>query len=285
MERRQALITLTQRLAPEMTKLAEQVARAVDDPIVYVRAHGRRLGERAISEPVPHLPQIAVLDALAEKKLLAEIDAKASAEDVLFAVDKLASLPKKRGRFKALEKRDDFDDLDADAALRLAGEVVGAQGFVLAALDVGSDAHPVVAIPSADVDAIAALAKDAGFRRLVVFRGEPESTAEDRELKKKLDAQKARLESDIVVANPVWRPFLSGDKYFNVKIATLAIDINEGTLGLDDRKSTTKQFASWDETKAAAEAMLGERRATGYEEVPLDVYLQKNREAKAKAGG
>ncbi|MGZ3418783.1 MAG: DUF6630 family protein [Polyangiales bacterium] len=273
-----------ERLAPGQAKLAGQVAMAVDHPMVYVRAHGRRLAERAISEPVPHLPRVAVLDALVEKKLLAEIDANASAEDVLFAVDKLASLPKKRGRFKTLEKRDDFDDLDADTALRLAGELVAEQGFVLAALDVGSDAFPVVAIASGDVNAIATLAKDAGFRGLAVFRGEREATAEDREAKQKIAAQKARLEAEIVVANPVWRPFLASEKYFNVKIATLAIDINEGTLGLDDRRSTTKQYGSWEETRAAAEAMIGERRADGYEEVPLDVYLQKNREAKARAG-
>jgi hypothetical protein len=80
---RDALIAIAALLAPDEPDVADRVAHAHHDPNAYRQAHADRLDERGIDEPIPNLAWIALVDALTDRGLLAEVDWKESAEEII----------------------------------------------------------------------------------------------------------------------------------------------------------------------------------------------------------
>src|SRR5687768_10851561 len=80
---RDALVALATLLAPDVPDVAAHVTNAHDDPDGYHHAHADRLDERGIDEPVPELAWIALVDALTDHHLLAEVDWKEAAGEII----------------------------------------------------------------------------------------------------------------------------------------------------------------------------------------------------------
>lgn len=135
------------------------VARAVDDPAGYVRAHARPLAERGVRAPVPHLPFLALLDALDAEGRVALVDHRAAAEDVVAALR--ASKPKRKLAWAWLEEHDE-DALDDLGIARLLGAIAASAlppELALVNLDTRSDQLALVLVEAAGAPALLAAAK------------------------------------------------------------------------------------------------------------------------------
>lgn len=157
---RTSLAALAALLAPAHPVVVERVLHAHDDPSAYVRDHARALSNRGIDAPVPGLAWIALVDALAEHRLLAEFDWKEDAQEI-------------RSRLRALDSRPSVDPwvlvedaemlLPAHAFLEACGRHYREVGAALVVLDIQSDCYPVVSTRAARVGELTALATRAGF--------------------------------------------------------------------------------------------------------------------------
>lgn len=147
-------------LAPAHQAVAEQVLHAFDQPGAYVRDHAARLADRGIDEPVPNLAWIALIDALADRHLLAELDWKEDSEEVRSQLKGLGSRPSVDPW--VLVEEDEML-LSTDEFLNACGRHYRDVGAALAVLDIESDCYPVVCLRAARVHELTALAQRAGF--------------------------------------------------------------------------------------------------------------------------
>lgn len=147
-------------LAPAHPSVGERVLHAFDHPAAYVRDHAGRLADRDIDTPVPDLAWIALVDALVDHRLLAELDWKEDAQEV-------------RSQLRALDSRPSVDPwklveqdemlLPTDEFLDTCGRHYREAGAELAVLDIESDCYPVVCLRAGRAQELTALAKGAGF--------------------------------------------------------------------------------------------------------------------------
>ncbi|MGH7296144.1 MAG: DUF6630 family protein, partial [Polyangiaceae bacterium] len=154
-----ALLGLGALLAPAARRLPAAVSQAFSDPRAYVDAHERALARRAIHEPRPDLPWIALLDALGEARVLVEIDWKAEGDELQAALRTLVK------GFRA--PQDDGGELSTWELLELSG--IAQRGLQLAQLDYGSDAYALVALPVKALARAVRLAKKAGYGAVKPF--------------------------------------------------------------------------------------------------------------------
>ncbi|MBD0737125.1 hypothetical protein [Streptomyces sp. CBMA29] len=160
---RTALEAVAALLAPGHPAVAADVRLAVDDPDGYVRTYADRLDERGIDEPFPHLPWIALVDALEARRLLAEFDWKEAPDEIQARLRRLDSRP-------VIDPWDDLPDVPADELglqthefLAACGRRYHEYGKALAVLDIESDCYPVVCLPASRAAELTALATRAGF--------------------------------------------------------------------------------------------------------------------------
>ncbi|MCS7481940.1 DUF6630 family protein [Umezawaea endophytica] len=158
---RDALAALAALLAPGEPDVAERVTSAHDDPDAYLLAHADRLDERGIDEPIPTLAWIALVDALADHDLLAEVDWKEEAEEVIAQLRALRSNPTNAGAWVWLDEADVH--VATHEFLDLAGTGLGEGGTTLAVLDIESDCYPLVLVPNSRRADLVDLATAAGF--------------------------------------------------------------------------------------------------------------------------
>lgn len=156
---RDALIAIAAVLAPDEPDVVDRVTSAHVDPDAYLREHADRLDERGIDEPVPELAWIALVDALTDHDLLAEVDWKEPAEEILSRLKALRSSPTQPEAWAWVD--------DADLAtydfLELAGDALRRVGTALAVLDIESDCYPLVLLPAARASELVGLATTAGY--------------------------------------------------------------------------------------------------------------------------
>ncbi|MFE2754090.1 DUF6630 family protein [Actinosynnema sp. NPDC059335] len=164
---RDALASLAALLAPGEPDVARRVVAAHDDPEGYVREHADRLDERGIDEPIPELAWIALVDALADHGLLAEVDWKEAADEIVAQLRDLRSSP--AGAWAWADRV--AGDLPAYDFLGRAGAELRAAGTTLAVLDIESDCYPLVLLPNADAEELRSLAGATGFTAAVL--GDP----------------------------------------------------------------------------------------------------------------
>ncbi|MFG3397774.1 DUF6630 family protein [Streptomyces parvus] len=157
---RASLVEIAALLAPAHPDVAEEVLRAHDSPHDYVSAFADRLDDRGIDEPVDDLAWIALVDALAAHRLLAEFDWKEDPQEIRAQLRKLESRPSVDPwvLFEA-----DASTLPADEFLHACGRHYREIGAALAVLDIESDCYPVVGLRAARAGELAALAARAGF--------------------------------------------------------------------------------------------------------------------------
>ncbi|MBB5953897.1 hypothetical protein FHS29_000467 [Saccharothrix tamanrassetensis] len=158
---RDALTALAALLAPDEPDVAGRVVRAHDDPAAYLRAHADRLDDRGIDEPVPNLAWIALVDALADHRLLAEVDWKEDPAEVLSQLRALRSSPTNAGAWIWLD--DARTDVPTYDFLQSAGDGLRDGGTALAVLDIESDCYPLVLLRASRARELVDLATTAGF--------------------------------------------------------------------------------------------------------------------------
>ncbi|WP_381798417.1 DUF6630 family protein [Streptomyces niveus] len=155
-----SLTAVASLLAPDQPAVAEQVRHAHEDPEGYVRTYANRLDDRGIDEPFPGLAWIALVDALHERKLLAEFDWKESADEIRFGLRGLASRP-------SVDPWALFEDGESELTTHDFLEVCGRHyrevGAALVVLDIESDCYPVAGLRAGRVDELVSLARNAGF--------------------------------------------------------------------------------------------------------------------------
>lgn len=158
---RDALIAIATLLAPDVPDVAARVDHAHTDPEAFLQAHADRLDERGIDEPLPELAWIALVDALTDHGLLAEVDWKEAAEDIVAQLRALRSSPQDWTWVTD-------SDLPTYEFLQLAGQELRGVGTALAVLDIESDCYPLVLLPAARADELVSLATTAGFTASVL---------------------------------------------------------------------------------------------------------------------
>ncbi len=160
---RDALIAIATLLAPDSPEVATLVYHAHTDPEGYLQAHADRLDERGIDEAEPELAWIAMVNALTDHGLLAEVDWKEAPEDIAAQLRELRSSPE-----PAAWTWFDDTDLPTYDFLELAGTKLRETGTALAVLDIESDCYPLVLLPADRADELVSLATAAGFTAAVL---------------------------------------------------------------------------------------------------------------------
>ncbi|MEV1120726.1 DUF6630 family protein [Actinosynnema sp. NPDC049800] len=170
---RDALVALATLLAPDVPDVAARVTNAHDDPDGYLHTHADRLDERGIDEPVPELAWIALVDALTDHDLLAEVDWKEAAGEIIAQLRTLRSSPTDPTAWAWFT--DLTDNQPAYDFLDRAGTELRATGTTLAVLDIESDCYPLVLLPNPHANTARDLATTAGFTASIL--GTPNPTA------------------------------------------------------------------------------------------------------------
>ncbi len=161
---RDALIAIAELLAPDVPDVADRVVGAHDDPLAYVQAHAEQLALRGIREPRPNLSWIALVDALDDHGLCAEVDWKEMWEGVIAPLRRLRSWPTQPDALAWADPANtEYDDLPTLEFLRLAGDRLRRAGTALAVVDIDSDCYPLVLVPVTRAKELIDLATIAGF--------------------------------------------------------------------------------------------------------------------------
>lgn len=160
---RDALVAVATLLAPDTPEVAARAAAAHDDPDAYLIEHAGRLDDRGIDEPFPGLPWIALVDALDDHGLLAEVDWKEAPGEIAGQLRELRSAPAADELWTSLGE----SDLPTYEFLEAAGDRLRETGTALAVLDIESDCYPLVLLPAAGAGDLVALAGAAGFAAAV----------------------------------------------------------------------------------------------------------------------
>lgn len=160
MTARDALVAVAAMLAPDRPVVAEQAAAAHDDPLAFVRRHARRLANRGITEPIRILPWIALVNALADHHLLAEVDWRENPDEIVRMLRGLATTP--RDGWDWMTEPDIY--LRTERFLKVSGDHLREGNVTLASLDIDSDCYPLVVLPTARADELLGLAKLARYR-------------------------------------------------------------------------------------------------------------------------
>jgi predicted DNA-binding WGR domain protein len=160
-KRRTALLALATALGGRRgAKIADEVARAGDDPARYLATTKHELFEDWDDDDTDELPWLALIEALDHADRLAEVDWKEAGTEILAGLERIGGAPVKRALRAAHEP--ELDQRRTDEALALFGKLLGAAGYALLVLDKSSDSFALVVVPVAEVRALVALARAAG---------------------------------------------------------------------------------------------------------------------------
>ncbi|MBW4716362.1 DUF6630 family protein [Saccharothrix obliqua] len=163
---RTALAALAELLAPDAPDVGKRVLSAHDEPAEFVRAHADQLDERRIDEPIPGLAWIALVDALTDHGLLAEVDWKEDPAEVVAQLKALRSAPAEWGWVGETDTHVPTYDF-----LRAAGRRLRALGTALVVLDIESDCYPLTLVPVDHVREVVDLAATAGHHAAPLDEG------------------------------------------------------------------------------------------------------------------
>jgi predicted DNA-binding WGR domain protein len=153
--------------------LQKEVALAVDQPDAYFQRWKDRLSDRGVESPTDTyqttLPWLALIDGLAARKQLIEVDWREAPEDSLTWMSELKTglLAKKDFGFVK-----DVASLPADKFLKEAAKRFARAGARIVQLDMSSDSYPVAfhaVKDDAKVKKLATACQKAGFGKLRPF--------------------------------------------------------------------------------------------------------------------
>lgn len=159
MTARDGLIAIAGLLAPNQPEVARRAAAAHDDPDGYLRRH-------RVTAPVRLLPWLALVEALHDHGLVAEVDRREKPDEVVRQLRALRSSPPEGWEWAA----DAEFHVRTERFLRITAEHLLSVGVGLSALEIGADYYPLVLAPAARTTELNNLAKLTGYR---VYQFEP----------------------------------------------------------------------------------------------------------------
>jgi hypothetical protein len=155
------IVELARQLMATDPSLAEEVRLALVSPDEYVRRFQEPLHRRGIEDPRSDLPWIALVNGLAARGRLHELDWKEASEDIAWKIDQLlpdrSTRPDRWAWLAQWEDKLPHEVLPAIAA-RLAEE-----GFAVLTIDIDSDSYPLTVLPVGQVAECQRLAQVAGY--------------------------------------------------------------------------------------------------------------------------
>lgn len=165
------LTMLCQQLAPGDMTLVDEVDLAVRNPQRYVVTFNRRLARRGIypgdDTEHPQLPWIALLDGLAQRGHLAEIDWKEGVSDTMRSIDRLLADRAEEPEVWDWVNDDAWEDAPTIAFLHaVAGHFIK-RGLLLAYLAYPSDSYPLILLDPQQLRGLHVLAQQAGYGAVV----------------------------------------------------------------------------------------------------------------------
>ncbi|MBT9188733.1 DUF6630 family protein [Zobellia russellii] len=151
-------------LLTEDTSLISEVQLAENQPLNYLSQFTNVLQERGIDKPVPELPWLAMVDGLARRDLLIELDWKDDPEEL---VSTALQLFKGHTDYDSISKQllkiEPFIDEDIEEFIPQLNRKLESSKVQLIWLDIDSDSYPLTTISLADLTAAKQLAIKAGY--------------------------------------------------------------------------------------------------------------------------
>jgi len=166
---REALVRLAAILCPGDAKLLEEVLLAAEHPKEYFAKFEDDLFERGIETPERVSFWLALVDALAKRKYVREVDWKDQGIELAHTLRLLSARYNVKLDLSRLEKLGEGYDLTPKYA-DLMISILKPNGLTLIWFDIDSDSYPLCIVPSTRVAEIQALARRLAHRILVFDR-------------------------------------------------------------------------------------------------------------------
>lgn len=157
------LIELARYLLSDDVSLVDEIRLAIDQPDDYVDRFRKRLSYRGIREPLDNLPWIALVDALAARGRLDEIDWRGTWDEVQSAMQVLTG----RKEDWAWLAEPEWEDKRPHEVFPVIEERLSKQGLAVVAVDIRSDSYPLMLLPLDRVEESGRLAQLAGYGRIL----------------------------------------------------------------------------------------------------------------------
>lgn len=165
------LALLCQQLSPGDRTLVDEVDLAIRNPQRYVATFNKRLTRRGIypgdNTERPSLPWIALLDGLAQRGHLAEIDWKEDASDTQRAIDRLVADRAQDSGVWGWVNDGDWEEAATIEFLHAVASHFIKRGLLLAYLAYPSDSYPLILIEPQRLRGLQVLAQQAGYGAVV----------------------------------------------------------------------------------------------------------------------
>ena len=147
--------------------LVSEIQLAENQPLNYMSQFSGALQERGIDKAIPTLPWVAMVDALARRDLLIELDWK---DDPSILIETALKLLEEHSDYENLSKHlfeiEPFIDEDIEEFLpQLNSELLKFE-VQLGWFDIDSDSYPLTILPSAKVIEAKRLALESGYGRI-----------------------------------------------------------------------------------------------------------------------
>jgi predicted DNA-binding WGR domain protein len=156
--------------------LLDEIELASSSPAAYLERFSERLGERGIHAVRADLGWFALIDGLMARAKLAELDVRASPDEVLealIALDPAHRPAAWRGYVRECDRALDPLDISSWHCLTVADRRLRARGLALVYLSIVSDSTPVVVVAVDEVERLGLLARASGAGELGPVCGAP----------------------------------------------------------------------------------------------------------------
>jgi hypothetical protein len=155
------IVELARHLLVADPSLAEEVRLALASPDEYVRRFREPLHRRGIENPRSDLPWIALVNGLAARGRLHELDWKEASEDIAWKIDRL--LPNRATRADRWAWLAQWEDKLPHEVLPAIAARLAEEGLAVVTIDIDSDSYPMMVLPVGQVEECQRLAQAAGY--------------------------------------------------------------------------------------------------------------------------
>lgn len=161
------LLLVLSKLITDDSSVASEIQLAENQPLNYQSQFANTLLKRGITSYVPELPWLAMVDSLARRNLLLELDWKDDPEELIAtALKLLVRHPDYTSISENLSNVEPFIDEDIEEFLPQLNKKLEHFKVQLIWLDIASDSYPLIILPLSDLDAAKQLANDAGYGKM-----------------------------------------------------------------------------------------------------------------------
>ncbi|MDB4292824.1 hypothetical protein N9954_05400 [Maribacter sp.] len=148
----------------EDNSLVSELQLAENQPLNYLSQFARVLQERGIDKAIPELPWLALVDGLASRNLLEELDWKDDPEELIAVCLRLTENHSQSTEIKtSITSIEASLSDDIEEFLPVLNRYLYKHGIQLVWIDINSDSYPLTILASDKVNEAKRLALDAGY--------------------------------------------------------------------------------------------------------------------------